>query len=77
MSPPQFLRAAPPAEVLTMQFPSILKLTALMASLFAVAFAQNNPVPQIVGPVHPDAIAPAAEISPSAFTVRTLFRGQW
>jgi hypothetical protein len=30
-----------------------------MASLLvANAFAQNNPVPQIVGPVHPDAVAP-------------------
>ena len=34
-------------------------LAAFAATLLAVcAVAQNNPVPQIVGPVHPDAVAP-------------------
>jgi hypothetical protein len=38
---------------------SIAALTALTANLLvAGAFGQNNPVPQIVGPVHPDAAAP-------------------
>src|SRR5579863_1569951 len=40
----------------------ILKLiavsTTLTATFLASALAQNNPVPQIVGPVHPDAVAP-------------------
>jgi hypothetical protein len=36
-----------------------LASSALAISLLAVcAFAQNNPVPQIVGPVHPDAVPP-------------------
>jgi hypothetical protein len=36
-----------------------LVLVAVASSLLAVcAVAQNNPVPQIVGPVHPDAVAP-------------------
>ncbi len=34
-------------------------------SLLAMAHAQNNPVPQIVGPVHPDAVAPGS----GAFTL--------
>lgn len=37
---------------------SLLKVFVLTFSLFAVGNAQNNPVPQIVGPVHPDAVAP-------------------
>jgi hypothetical protein len=40
---------------------SVAALTALTASLLvAGAFGQNNPVPQIVGPVHPDAVAPGS-----------------
>jgi hypothetical protein len=30
------------------------------SSLPICAFGQNNPVPQIVGPVHPDAVAPGS-----------------
>jgi hypothetical protein len=38
---------------------SVGALAALTACLLVVgAFGQNNPVPQIVGPVHPDAVAP-------------------
>jgi hypothetical protein len=33
-------------------------LTTLTATLLTSALAQNNPIPQIVGPVHPDAVAP-------------------
>ncbi len=43
-------------------FNSILTMLLL---LLASASAQNNPVPQIVGPVHPDAVAPAS----GAFTL--------
>ena len=46
-------------------FNSILKAAVLTGSLFAVALAQNNPIPQIVGPVHPDAVAPGS----GAFTL--------
>lgn len=45
-------------------FNSLLQVT-LALSLAAVASSQNNPVPQIVGPVHPDAIAPGS----GAFTL--------
>jgi hypothetical protein len=38
-------------------FHSIPKLL-ILAALLTPALAQNNPVPQIVGPVHPDAVAP-------------------
>ncbi len=37
---------------------SILKVSVLTASLLAVAFGQNNPVPEVVGPPHPQAVVP-------------------
>jgi hypothetical protein len=46
-------------------FNSTLTVAVLAASLMASAVAQNNPVPQIVGPVHPSAVAPGSE----AFTL--------
>jgi hypothetical protein len=46
-------------------FNSILKVAALIMSVLAVAFGQDNPVPQIVGPVHPSAVAPGS----GAFTL--------
>jgi len=39
--------------------------TMLWIALAAAAFGQSNPVPQIVGPVHPDAVAPCS----GAFTL--------
>jgi hypothetical protein len=45
---------------------SIAALTALMASLLvAGAFGQNNPVPEVVGPPHPQAVVPGSD----AFTL--------
>jgi hypothetical protein len=44
----------------------VAALIALTASLLvAGAFGQNNPIPQIVGPVHPEAVAPGS----GAFTL--------
>ncbi len=37
----------------------------ILAALLTPALAQNNPIPQIVGPVHPDAVAPGS----GAFTL--------
>ncbi len=37
----------------------------ILAALLTPALAQNNPIPQIVGPVHPDAVAPGSR----AFTL--------
>jgi hypothetical protein len=46
-------------------FTSILRMIILTPSFLAAASAQNNPIPQIVGPVHPDAVAPGS----GAFTL--------
>ena len=47
-----------------MNFPRVLhsipKLL-ILAALLTPALAQNTPIPQIVGPVHPDAVAPSTE----------------
>lgn len=45
--------------------PSLASLRRLVLSTFVLislpaALARNNPVPQIVGPVHPDAVAPGS-----------------
>ena len=37
---------------------SFVLATFAVVSLAVAAAAQNNPIPQIVGPVHPDAVAP-------------------
>jgi hypothetical protein len=43
----------------------VAEATILWIALAVAAFGQNNPIPQIVGPVHPDAVAPGS----GAFTL--------